>query len=236
MTKIPTPPDYPLTMGALTILGLSLCVFPSKIQESVVTLSQSPLSTIHQIWGKTDSEKEEKDTPSSVEFSGSVSKALITQAIGHAEGNLSADGQKTQNYAGHSDPGNGKRNQGWCSDQGRGGGDVNQADQECWQFVKQAIPVCKAEMEKAGFEVSHIELLLNCLDLWNQAGPEEYKSLPRLYREHGDMTLARGKTFGERGERATGLHRAFGTTDFEDSVLKDQRRRVQAIRRVIQGF
>ena len=109
--------------------------------------------------------------------------SLGVLAIGHAEGNFSVDGQKTDLYLGHTDPGNFKKNQGWCSDQGRGGGDVNRADKECLQRAVNQLGKLNKSLKDVGIDPNqNLEVAINLSDLYNQAAPWVSENFPRAYK------------------------------------------------------
>lgn len=75
-------------------------------------------------------------------------------------------------YSGHVDPGNGVLNRGWCSDQGRGGKNLNNADVKCLIITRRRIPRLVRKMQAVGVNPEqNIEVFINSLDQWNQASP-----------------------------------------------------------------
>jgi hypothetical protein len=93
-------------------------------------------------------------------------------AICTAEGNCGLDGSKTILYSGHIDPGNGVENRGWCSDQGRGGINLNNADALCLTRTRSRIPRLVRKLQAAGINPEqNVEVFINSLDQWNQASP-----------------------------------------------------------------
>lgn len=169
-------------------------------------------------------------------------------AIAHAEGNMTVSGKPTASYWGHSDPGNFRRNQGWCSDQGRGGGDVNRANQKCLKRVQQRLALIKTDLQAAQLDPDTQPLvLLNAVDLYNQASPWVSRQFPQAYHTaqakglagEQAMVWARVEAFRRRGKiDASGLigicRREGRRVSNWDCVAADQRRRVQAIARVWQ--
>jgi hypothetical protein len=93
-------------------------------------------------------------------------------AICAAEGNCTIEGKKTSLYYSHIDPGNQKVNRSWCSDQGRGGTNLENADVGCLTRTRSRIPrlVRKIQAVRINPE-QNIEVFLNSLDQWNQASP-----------------------------------------------------------------
>ncbi|MDY6783177.1 MAG: M23 family metallopeptidase [Cyanobacteriota bacterium] len=174
-------------------------------------------------------------------------QSLGARAIGHAEGNLTVSGKPTSLYYGHDDPGNFKRNQGWCSDQGRGGGDVVVADRKCLERMQQRLPLLAYDLRAASIDPEgETEVFLNAADLYNQASPWVSRQFPQKYaaaRQQGKqgedaLVWARVEAFRRNGRiDASGLigicrREKRGVSDW-DCVAGDQRRRVKAIARVL---
>ncbi|MGB0564232.1 MAG: hypothetical protein ACPGVO_20890 [Spirulinaceae cyanobacterium] len=169
-------------------------------------------------------------------------------AIGHAEGNLTVTGEPKGGYWGHADPGNFRRNQGWCSDQGRGGGDVDLANQKCLERVQERLALIESDLQAAQLDPQTEPLvMLNIVDLYNQASPWVSRQFPKAYQAaqaqgmtgEQAMVWARVEAFRRRGKiDASGLigicrREGRGVSDW-DCVAADQRRRVRAIERVWQ--
>ena len=113
-------------------------------------------------------------------------------AIGVAEGNyrlIVKNGvlyvQQTPLYFGHTDPGNLSwgavvTNFGPCSDQGRSGGNIALAEQQCLERSRNALPMQLVDLNAAGINpIQDIEALLNTADLYNQASPIHSRYFPR---------------------------------------------------------
>ncbi len=93
-------------------------------------------------------------------------------AICAAEGNCTIDGKKTSLYYFHVDPGNRVGNRGFCSDQGRGGTNLENADAGCLTRTRSRILRLVRKIQAAGVNPEqNIEVFLNSLDQWNQASP-----------------------------------------------------------------
>ena len=73
-------------------------------------------------------------------------------AICAAEGNCVPDGSRTKLYSGHVDPGNGVINRGWCSDQGRGGNNLDNADAICLKRTRSRIPRLVNTLQTVGIK------------------------------------------------------------------------------------
>lgn len=169
-------------------------------------------------------------------------------AIGHAEGNMTVTGEPTGYYWGHKDPGNFRRNQGWCSDQGRGGGDVDLANQKCLERVQMRLALIETDLHAAQLNPQTQPLvLLNAVDLYNQASPWVSRQFPQAYQAaqaqgmtgEQAMVWARVEAFRRRGKiDALGLigicRREGRGVSAWDCVAADQRRRIRAIDRVWQ--
>lgn len=172
----------------------------------------------------------------------------LRRAIGHAEGNLTVTGKKTALYWGHTDPGNRRRNMGWCSDQGRGGGDAARADQECLRYVRKWESAIAGPMQEHDLDSKMV--WINAFDLANQAHPRHAPRLPERFayaRANGkgknkveQIAWARTATF----IAADGTNQAGGllgicrrenrpVSDWE-CVYQDQKRRTEAIAAVLE--
>ena len=188
-------------------------------------------------------------------------RSLGAVAIGHAEGNLSATGKIKSIYYGHRDPGNGVRNIGFCSLQKYlwkdwdGDGEVSfpEADRRCLELLRTQVPRTAQKLLDFGYSAAaHPEITLNCLDLYNQSRVAG-RQCPQRYRQARDRgltgetayTWARVESFrllkGRRkGElSASGLFRICRNSPQRrhlsawNCIARDQRRRVRAIRRVL---
>jgi len=178
-------------------------------------------------------------------------KSLGVRAICAAEGNCDSEGNRTALSRGHRDPGNGKWNRGWCSDQGRGKNEA-EADIKCLQYVRKWLEG-NSDARQLGDEV-----FINALDLANQSSIK--KGLANKYKQalkegkHGieAITHARIEAFRrENGElSASGLFRVCsnprnlfykrlrGLTPGSEQwryncIRQDQKRRVEAINKVL---
>ncbi|MDY6897225.1 MAG: hypothetical protein SWZ49_04010 [Cyanobacteriota bacterium] len=105
-------------------------------------------------------------------------------AICTAEGNCKIDGSRTKLYSGHLDPGNGVLNRGWCSDQGRGGNNLDNADAVCLKRTRSRIPRLVRKLQNVGIKPEqNIEAFINNLDQWNQASPRVSDAFPTRYAD-----------------------------------------------------
>ncbi|WP_245912037.1 hypothetical protein [Brunnivagina elsteri] len=105
-------------------------------------------------------------------------------AICAAEGNCQIDGRKTSLYYYHVDPGNRKVNRGFCSDQGRGGTNLVNADAGCLSRTRSRIPRLVRKLQNSSINPEqNIEAFINNLDQWNQASPRVSDSFPKKYAD-----------------------------------------------------
>ncbi|MEM9245497.1 MAG: hypothetical protein AAGA67_07120, partial [Cyanobacteria bacterium P01_F01_bin.153] len=188
-------------------------------------------------------------------------RSLGAVAIGHAEGNLSATGKIRSIYYGHSDPGNGVKNIGFCSLQRylwkdlNGDGKVSfpEADQRCLDLLRGQASKTADKMLDFGYTATkYPEVTINGLDLYNQSRVAG-RQFPMRYRQARDRGLtgeraivwARVESFrvlkgSNKGKlSASGLFRICRRSPQRrklsawDCIASDQRRRVRAINRVI---
>ena len=171
--------------------------------------------------------------------------SLGARVIGAAEGNYGIDGKRNKAYYGHSDPGNAVWNQGFCSDQGRGGGNTDRADQECLKYARQKLHQVEQDFAKVGL-VPTQEEALNLMDLFNQAHPDVSSRFPgelKKEKQKGNqgrdaIANARSGSFYINGKNtAGGLRRACRNSGFTgsdwDCIKRDQLRRVDRIGEVL---
>ncbi|MEM8642076.1 MAG: M23 family metallopeptidase [Cyanobacteria bacterium P01_G01_bin.54] len=229
--------EWSISYGLL-LMAMFLCVVLSPQGRSLLQIVTAPLGQL--LAQFPPPHLRSRDLFASVE-------ALGVRAIGHAEGNLTVAGKQTQLYWGHTDPGNFRRNQGWCSDQGRGGGDVQLADRKCLERVQQRLDLIIEDLRAAGLEPDQ-ELLafVNMVDLYNQASPWVSRQFPSQYAQAqkagktGETAIvwARVEAFRRNGRiDASGLigicRRERRPVSDWDCVAQDQRRRARAIERVL---
>lgn len=127
------------------------------------------------------------------------SKSPGVLAICAAEGNCILKPHQTKKYSvqytslyyGHIDPGNGVRNRGWCSDQGRGGANVKNADAGCLRRTLSRISRLAGRMNNVSVKPEqHPEAFVNAIDLWNQASPRVSDNFPRAYKKALDKGMS----------------------------------------------
>jgi len=178
-------------------------------------------------------------------FTSSESVGAI--AIGHAEGNLMADGTKTESYYGHADNANNRRNIGWCSYQKEASKNARDASLKCVDLVQSRLPILLEDMEEVGLApAEHPEVFVNLVDLWIQASPWVSEQFPQKYTaalelgKRGDAALLWARVESFRRDRhldASGLLRICrrerrGLSNWE-CIAADQQRRMVAIKRVL---
>ncbi len=238
--------EWYFTAGILTVTMLAL-VAPRPLVQQVSDSVQRQLAAVP-IPGNPVSPPPSRDRYARDLFADLESAGV--RAIGHAEGNLTPAGAKTSLYWGHPDPANFKPNQGWCSDQGRGGGDADLADRKCLERVQQRLSLLIKDFQNAGLTPDlHLEAFVNLADLYNQASPWVSRQFPKKYAEaraqgkRGEAAIvwARVEAFRRRGQiDASGLlsicRREQRPVSDWDCVAHDQRRRAQAIARVLGRF
>ena len=110
--------------------------------------------------------------------------SLGVLAICAAEGNCTIDGKKTSLYYYHVDPGNRIGNRGWCSDQGRGGTNLQNSDALCLARTRSRIPRLVIKLVAFGINLKqNIEAFINTLDQWNQSSPRVSDAFPKKYAD-----------------------------------------------------
>ena len=102
------------------------------------------------------------------------------RAICASEGNCNPDGTKTSIYYGHDDPGNGKRNRGFCSNQGRSKGSIEDADKGCLERMRSRLVSLQSSFVSEGINPD-TEVFVNAADLWNQASPRVSDAFAKAY-------------------------------------------------------
>ncbi len=103
-------------------------------------------------------------------------------AICAAEGNCTVEGKRTSSYYYNLDPGNSADNRGWCSDQGRGGKNIDNADAECLTRTRSRIPRLVKKIQAVGINPEqNVEIFINSLDQWNQASPRVSDAFAKRY-------------------------------------------------------
>lgn len=162
--------------------------------------------------------------------------SLVARVVGSAEGTRAADGQRTQAYYGHKDPGNGVWNLGSFSYQ-HGASSPEEADDRQLRRLQNQADLLQRKAASHGISLS-LEELLNGIDLANQA--------PMAALDRGGYVdwLAKAKQEGMQGESAIlwARTRAFidpdtqqwnapGLGNTADSISRDQDRRMKAIAR-----
>ena len=183
-------------------------------------------------------------------FSGG-SESLVARTVGHAEGTRSTNGGKNPGYYGHVDPGNSVWNRGTFSYQFGNGENLQpeEADQRQLSRIKGHYDRAVApKAEQLGLKLS-LEEKLNAIDLANQAplavtesgGFVERLAVAKREKklESDKATLdARVWSFWDNkkgGWDAPGL-RAYDDVSKEESIRRDQDRRMKAISDALQEY
>ncbi|MBE9125365.1 MULTISPECIES: hypothetical protein [unclassified Coleofasciculus] len=240
-------------------------------QPLVLTTQSNPVSLVEGATTVLNGPFDLKKTLSSLTPLFATPTSLGMVAIGVAEGNyrlLVENGnlyvQQTASYFGHTDPGNLSwgdvvTNYGPCSDQGRSGGDITQAEQLCLQRSRSRLSTHLVDLNAVGIDPSaDIEALLNAADLYNQAKPIHSRFFPKalaMARKGGltgieAIAWARTASFylnlNNEMDLQGGLNQATGLigicarenrpiTEW-DCVYSDQMRRVKAIASVLDKY
>lgn len=172
------------------------------------------------------------------------SNSLVARTVGAAEGNLTAEGHKTDNYYGHLDPGNGVWNRGTFSYQFGNAENLSPQAADARQLAKIKGDYENSVLPKAkqlGLELSLAETL-NAIDLANQAPLAVTESggfVERLAEAKqqkglsGDTAILEGRVWAfwnpeKNGWDAPGL-RAYDDISKQESIRRDQERRMLAI-------
>ena len=179
------------------------------------------------------------------------SESVVARTVGHAEGTRSADGGKNPGYYGHVDPGNGVWNRGTFSYQFGNSqnlppeeSDKRQLDKIKGHYDRAVAP----KAEQLGMKLS-LEEKLNAIDLANQAPlavTEEGGFVDRLAEAKREKKLEPDKATLEArvwsfwdskkgGWDAPGL-RAYDDVSKEESIRRDQDRRMKAIADALQEY
>ncbi|HLL06214.1 MAG TPA: peptidoglycan-binding domain-containing protein [Myxococcaceae bacterium] len=164
--------------------------------------------------------------------------SLISRAIGHSEGTRSLDGGKTNAYYGHTDPGNGVRNQGTFSYQ-HGAASPEAADQAQLARFRQQQPGYEAAARAAGLDPANPLLAATFFDLYTQAPLAAtgrgglLDQLPQLAAKgltRENLIEARVQSYYNPD---TGRLDAPGLGNTESGVRRDQARRTDALMAVL---
>lgn len=169
------------------------------------------------------------------------SDSLVARTIGSAEGTRHANGERTQYYRGHTDPGNGVWNLGTFSYQ-HGANSPEEADAKQLARLQRQGKVIDQKADKAGLDLDLIETL-NALDLANQS------PMAALNRGGYIDRMVQAQNQGLEGSEAilwarTNSYRypdsqrwnAPGLGNTLQGVTRDQRRRMQAIASALEHF
>ncbi|MGD1863475.1 MAG: hypothetical protein ACFB0D_02865 [Phormidesmis sp.] len=167
--------------------------------------------------------------------------SLVAHTVGSAEGTRQANGQRTQAYYGHTDPGNGVWNLGTFSYQHEANS-PEEADKKQLQRLKRQGLELEEQATQLGMQLS-LEEKLNGLDLANQA------PLAALDRGGYIERLAQAKRLQMKGDEAilwarthayidpnTRRWNAPGLGNNVHSISDDQDRRISAIASALRAY
>jgi hypothetical protein len=161
-----------------------------------------------------------------------------TIALGAAEGTRTRDGNRTEAWTQHIDPGNGATNKGTFSWQ-LGATSAEEADRKALERIKsEAVPqlIQMAAQERVGFDV---ETLIQGADLWNQS-PDAGAGFVRNFKQclqqnyssnRALLLCARSQSFYSP---TTGELEASGFGSDSTWLEEDQSRRIEAIQQVLE--
>lgn len=179
------------------------------------------------------------------------SESLVARTVGAAEGTRTPNGGKTQNYHGHVDPGNGVWNRGTFSYQFGNSENLSPDEADRRQLAKikriyESIMLAKAE--KHGVAPLTLEEEINGIDLINQAPlavTEDGGYIERLAEAKqkgltGTEAILKARIWafwddGKGGWDAPGL-RAYDDIGKEESIRRDQDRRIGMISQAIEAY
>ncbi len=160
--------------------------------------------------------------------------SLVAHTVGKAEGTRYADGQRTQAFYGHRDPGNGVWNIGTFSYQHAAQSPEEADERQLARLKRQGLQL-EAQAKAQGIQLS-LEAKLNGIDLANQAPLAALdrggyiEQLAKAYRLNmsGTEAIVWARTYAYL-DPDTRQWNAPGLGNNVDSIDRDQRRRVEAI-------
>lgn len=186
-------------------------------------------------------------------------QSLGSISVGHAEGNMDKLGNATSLTLGHTDPGNGAHNMGFCSWNRADGLTLAEADAKCLAALQRQAAAAEQDLKKAGVEASAIGII-NGADLANQSpragndfGSQYAKALAKGLKGEKALIHARVESFRESNGTlsASGLFRICGNyASYREQlaalklyseawrwqcIALDQGRRVRAIGEVLKS-
>jgi hypothetical protein len=246
-TQAPTQAPSEASNPAPTV---ALSFSPDDFAGGTVPPNPEALDRTSPVAPKPAPESAPESTSDAALFSGG-SESLVARTVGHAEGTRSVDGGKNPGYYGHLDPGNGVWNRGTFSYQFGNAENLSPeaADQRQLKRIKahyDRAVVPKAE--QLGLKLS-LEEKLNAIDLANQAPLTVTESggfVERLAIAKREKKLAADQATLEarvwsfwdtqKGRwDAPGL-RAYDHVSKEESIRRDQDRRMKAIANALQEY
>ncbi|HEY9762093.1 MAG TPA: hypothetical protein V6D07_06180 [Trichocoleus sp.] len=225
----PTPVTAAVSSGKPDEIALTFDLGPSAAELAIAAVkSAAPEAT------------PAKSTSFATLFEGG-SDSLVARAVGSAEGTRTAQGQRTDAFYGHVDPGNGVWNLGTFSYQ-HGAASPEEADERQLKRLQAQSRVIRQKAQDYGLELS-LEETLNGIDLANQAplaalGKGSY--IDRLFEAHKlgmtgkeAIVWARTRAFLDPD---TQRWNAPGLGNTVHSISQDQERRMHAIARALEHY
>lgn len=118
-------------------------------------------------------------------------------AICYAEGNCE-EGNKSSRYFGHDDPGNGKKNKGYCSSQ-KSAQNIDEANKHCLDRTHEALPRINSLMQSKGIQDKLF--YVNIVDLHNQASDWVWQGAVSYFASNqsklsGDELIIESRVYG----------------------------------------
>ena len=171
------------------------------------------------------------DAPTPTEWT--LDDETLKKAIGRAEGTVDQNLNPDADYHGHTDPGNGARNQGFFSYQHEASSPQDADQKQLHRLRKAEREIQVQAVEKFGQPLSEAALL-TALDLWNQApraGQDFVKHLATSNPTPEQIIEARAHSYINP---MTGALDAPGLGNSMNHVEADQRRRTDANLSVLQ--
>lgn len=229
---LPTPPPVESAIAPASPSAVSTSAVSFALPEATTPRSEAPPVEVAVNF-----------TDDAALFEGG-SESIVARTVGHAEGTRSANGGKNPSYYGHVDPGNGVWNRGTFSYQFGNSENLSPEEADRRQLEKVKGHFDRAVAPKAdqlGLNLS-LEEKLNAIDLANQAPlavTENGGFVERLAEAKREKKLDADKATLEArvwsfwdsrkgGWDAPGL-RAYDDISKEESIRRDQDRRMQAI-------
>mgnify|MGYP000532153873 CR=1 FL=1 len=177
----------------------------------------------------------------------SIEDSLVAKFVGSAEGTRTPNGGKTSLYEGHTDPGNGVHNRGSFSYQFGNEENLSAAEssERQWQKIKGHMQTVEQQAKQLGITLTPWEFA-NAIDVANQAplcitasgGYVErlIEARKKGFDEYKTVLHARIWAFWDdsKGGFDAGGLRAYDDISKEESVRRDQDRRMSMIKKALE--